>query len=151
MYTNFRSYNFYQLRVTRYSCTMTARGLRDARVAPLNRTRGRSPSVLLNGATSASRKPQALRHRTNGLYDASVCGQPDRLYLVRAHPSEKARKKAPARRRPLCCCCFCNHPESASGRATSSGSSFWMDQSSPVVDPVLLSSVDVTRPVLRRF
>ena len=29
--------------------------------------------------------------------------------------------------------------------------SFWMDQSSLVVDPVLLSSVDVTRPVLRRF
>ena len=26
-----------------------------------------------------------------------------------------------------------------------------MDQSSLVVDPVLLSSVDVTRPVLRRF
>ena len=26
-----------------------------------------------------------------------------------------------------------------------------LDQSSPVVDPVLLSSVDVTRPVLRRF
>ena len=26
-----------------------------------------------------------------------------------------------------------------------------LDQSSPVVDPVLLSSIDVTRPVLRRF
>ena len=93
----------------------------------------RSPSVLLNGATSASRKPQALRHRTNGLYDASVCGQPHRLYLVRA----RKRARMP---RPAAALSACNHPESASGRATSSGSS---DQSSPV----LLSSVDVTRPV----
>ena len=69
--------------------------------------------------------------------------QPDRLYnevLVHAHPSEKARKNGPAL-----------HSESASERATSGGSSLWMDQSSPVVDPVLLSSVDVTRPVLRRL
>ena len=78
---------------------MSARGLRDALVAPLNRTRGRSPSVLFNGATSASRKPQALRHRTSGLYDASLYGhfatRPDLHWtneiLVCAHPSEKAR------------------------------------------------------------
>ena len=61
--------------------------------------------------------------------------------LVRAHPNEKsAQVRAPAL-----------HPESANERATSSGSSFWMDQSSLVVDPVLLSSIDVTRPILRRF
>ena len=115
---------------------MSARGLRDARVAPLNRTRGRSPSVLLNGAASASRKPQALRHRTNGLYDASLYGH---FAGFAHHPSEKARKNAP-----------CTPKALASSRHLLA-LSFWMDQSSLVVDPVLLSSVDVTRPVLRRF
>ena len=61
------------------------------------------PRVLFNGATRASRKPQALRHRTNGLYDASLYGhfatRPALHWtneiLVRAHRS-KARKNAPA-------------------------------------------------------
>lgn len=42
------------------------------------------PSVLLNRATSASCKPQALRHHTSGLNDIMFpymgISQPDRLY-----------------------------------------------------------------------
>ena len=110
-------------------------------MAPLNRTRGRSPSVLLNGATSASRKPQALRHRTNGLYDASLYGH----FATRpALPSLRAPKRESAPGPP------CTPKALASSRHLLA-LWFWMDQSSLVVDPVLLSSVDVTRPVLRRF
>ena len=110
-------------------------------MAPLNRTRGRSPSVLLNGATSASRKPQALRHRTNGLYDASLYGH----FATRpALPSLRAPKRESSPGPP------CTPKALASSRHLLA-LWFWMDQSSLVVDPVLLSSVDVTRPVLRRF
>ena len=84
--------------------------------------------VLFNGATSASRKPQALRHCTNGLYDASIYG-----YFATG-PALHSRS-------------LCTRLDSESARHLL-GLRFWMDQSSPVVDPVLLSSVDVTRLVL---